>query len=267
MGQPVNSRNSGQRVEISQGQDASFKSYGQYDEEKSMRLSNKFDHSLQDDNNPHKRGERGGSLIELLIVVVVIMIVAGFSLFAVTGHKAMYKTDDQALQIIDVLRAASLRAVTQRQTIRVEINLTTSRVQMIDENDPAISTDDAVVRSYNLEKTTDVKLSAQPLNVTTLPPTPSNFPVAVFASSLHPLSTSNSVCTIRFARNGTVLNAGTNALGANAAITSTTLFIWPPQAADQTRAKTLGSVRAITIFGSTGNIRFWKFNGTSFVLE
>ena len=156
--------------------------------------------------------------------------------------------------------------MTQRQTIRVEINLTTNKVNLIDENTPASSADDVVVKSMNLEKVADVKLSAQPLNAAVLPPSPSNFPVALFAASVHPTSTANNVLTIRFNRNGTVTNAGTNALGAGAAITSTTLYIWPPLPTDATRARTPNSVRAITIFGPTGNIRLWKYNGTTFVL-
>lgn len=231
-----------------------------------MRFSNTKDVGPAKSVKPFKRGEKGFSLIELLIVVALILIMAAVSLFALTGHKAMYKTDDQALQIIDVLRAAALRAVTQRQTIRVEINLTTNRIQVIDENTPAIAGDDVVVRSLTLASVTDVRLNVQPANVMALPAIPSNFPAAVFATSSHPSSAGNNVCTIRFNRNGTVVNAGTNALGANSVITSTTLVIWPPQAADPTRARTTGSVRAITIFGSTGNIRFWQYNGTSFVL-
>lgn len=232
-----------------------------------MRFSNTLSVGHPSPVGSFKHGEKGFSVIELLIVFVVIMLIAAFSLFAMTSHKKLYKTDDQALKIIDVLRAASLRAVTQRQTIRVDINLTTSNVQMIDENLPTVSTDDVVVRTLALENVAEVKLSTAPLNVTALPPSPSNYPIAVFATSVHPLNTSNNVCTIRFSRNGSVLNAGTNALGANAAITSSTIYIWPPQDADPTRARTTGSVRAITIFGPTGNIRFWKYNGTSFALE
>lgn len=232
-----------------------------------MRFSKTLNVGRASGGKRTKQGEKGASVAELLIVLLVIGLMSGFTLFALTGHKAMYKTDDQTLQIIDVLRAASLRAVTQRQTIRVEINMTTNRVQIIDENLATTSNDDVVVKSLTLAPVTDVKLSAKPLNVSPLPPAPSNFPAAVFASSLHPSSTSNNVCTIRFNRNGTVTNAGTNALGANAAITSSTLYIWPPQAADPTRARTTGSVRAITIYGPSANIRLWKYNGTSFVLE
>lgn len=231
-----------------------------------MELSDTFDTDYANPMAPCPRGQKGASVMELLIVVVVIMIIATFSILSLTGHKNAYKTDDQALRIIDVLRAASLRAVTQRQTIRVEINLTTNRVQMIDENLPASSADDVVVKSVTLENAAFVKLSAQPLNITTLPPSPSNFPAATYVASVHPSSVSNNVCTLRFRRDGTVVNAGADALGTNAVITSTTLFIWPPLPTDATRASTTGAVRAITIFGSSGNIRLWKFSGTSFVL-
>lgn len=231
-----------------------------------MKFPGKFKVGPQIGENPLKRGESGASVVELLIVVSVITIMCAFTLFSMMGHKTAYKTDDQTLQIIDVLRAASLRAVTQRQTIRVEINLTTNKVNLIDENGPSAAGDDVLVKRLNLETVANVKLSARPLNVLVLPPSPSNFPVAVFTPSVHPTSTSNSVLTIRFNRNGTVTNAGTNSLGAGAAITSTTLYVWPPLPTDATRARTTSSVRAITIFGPTGNIRLWKYNGTTFVL-
>lgn len=231
-----------------------------------MKFSVKSKVGPYNNENSFRRAESGASVVELLIVVSLITIMVAFTLFSAMGHKTAYKTDDQTLRIIDVLRAASLRAVTQRQTIRVEINLTTNKVNLIDENTPSIASDDVLVKSLNLEGVTDVKLSTKPLNVTPLPPSPSNFPQAVFAPSVHPSSTSNNVCTLRFNRNGTVTNAGTNSLGANAAITSTTLFVWPPLPTDATRARTQNSVRAITIFGPSGNIRLWKFDGTSFVL-
>jgi Tfp pilus assembly protein FimT len=231
-----------------------------------MKFSGTLNVDSSSGENRSNPGERGASVVELLIVVSIITIMVAFTIFSAVGHKKAYKTDDQTLQIIDVLRAASLRAVTQRQTIRVEINLTSNKVRMIDENTPSTTSDDAEARTLLLDKVTDVKLSAQPLNAATLPPSPSNFPVAVFAPSVHPSSTGNNVCTIRFSRNGTVLNAGTNGLGASAAITSTTLYVWPPQSADPTRAVTPRAVRAITIFGPSGNIRLWKYNGTSFVL-
>jgi Tfp pilus assembly protein FimT len=231
-----------------------------------MKFSGKFKVGSSNDENPFNRGENGASVVELLIVVSVITIMCAFTLFSMMGHKAAYKTDDQVLQVIDVLRAASLRAVTQRQTIRVEINLTTNKVNLIDENGPLAAGDDVLVKSLNLEKVGDVKLSAQPLNAMVLPPTPSNFPVAVFTPSVHPTSVANNVLTIRFNRNGTVTNAGANSIGTGAAITSTTLYVWPPLPTDATRARTPNSVRAITIFGPTGNIRLWKYNGTTFVL-
>ena len=231
-----------------------------------MKFSGKFSGGTANGKNPFKRGESGASVVEILIVVSVIMIMVAFTLFSALGHKNAYKTDDQTLQIIDVLRASALRAVTQRQTIRVEINLTTNKVQEIDENLATTVADDVVVRSLILEKVANVKVSAQPLNAAVLPPLPSNFPVAVFAASVHPSSVGNNVCTIRFNRNGTVSNAGTNSLGAGSAMTSTTLYVWPPLPTDATRAKLPTAVRAITIFGSTGNIRLWKYNGTTFVL-
>jgi type II secretion system protein H len=194
-------------------------------------------------------GEAGFSLIELLIVVAIMLIMAAIVTFSMTSHKNLYKSDDETLRIINVMREASQLALTQRQAMRVEIDATNKRIKLIDENF-AGTTDDRVVRTVYLDNSAIIRVDAAPIGVTK--PNPPNLPDAVFTG------TAPKVWKIWFRRDGTATDSAQAALSA-------TLYIWPPDPADSTRAKDKKLVRAITIFGGSGAIRLWKHNGTTFV--
>lgn len=208
--------------------------------------------------------ERGFSLIELLVVISIITIMSAVAIFAFSRGKELYKTEDQSLKIIDILQEARFRALSQREIMRVEINMTLNQVRIIDENDSTISTDDAVIRTLVLLPTTDVKLQTRPTGFSACPVT-TPCPDASFASSNHPLSTGNNVAVLRFNMLGQVLGAGSNALGQNASVTSTTITIWPPKPSAPTQADSTNRIRAIHVMGNSGAIQYWKYNGTTYI--
>lgn len=209
--------------------------------------------------------ETGFSLLELLIVMAIMLIMTGVAIFALQGNKESYKTDDQALKILDIFQEARFRALSQRQTMRVEINLVTNQVRLIDENSAAVADDDRVIRVLPISPESDIKISGRPSTVSVNPPTPLACPDAVFAPSLHPTSQAQSVATFRFNLTGQVLNAGVNDTGQNAVMTSSTIFLWPPSPANPSQPTQAGLVRAITILGTTGAMQVWKYNGSQFV--
>ncbi len=84
---------------------------------------------------------KGFSLIELLIVLTLIMIMSGVSFFYFNTYQRLYKPDDQSLQIVDILQEARQHALTQRETIRVEVDITVNVVRLIDENTPITAND------------------------------------------------------------------------------------------------------------------------------
>lgn len=90
---------------------------------------------------------RGFSMVELLIVLTVITILLGISLFYLSAHERLYRPDEEALKIIDVFQEARQRSLTQRETMRVEIDLTDNVVRLIDENQPSTADDDRPIRS------------------------------------------------------------------------------------------------------------------------
>ena len=205
------------------------------------------------------RPESGFSLIELLVVAAIIIILSVYAVIALMPHKNAYKTDDQALQILDFMRDAGQRALTNRRTMRLEIDLTANVIRIIDK------TPDTVVRQMPLESTANVKIATTPASTNKAPgtvpapPAPSNYAAAVYTTSTDSVSLNNSVCVLQFGSDGTVKDQSNT-------ITSTTLYLWQPQSSTVTDTPAnVQGVRAITVFGGTGAVKFWKYNGTAFV--
>lgn len=206
---------------------------------------------------PENTGESGFSLLELLVVVGLIMLLSGIMLFYLSGHQKLYKPDDEAIQIADILQEARQRSLAQRETLRVELNLTTNIVTLINENSATTTSDDVVLKRFTLFSTNDVKISTRPAQITTGPPEPMPVPTAVFKPSVYPSSTTQNVCTIRFLSNGTAVDAGTNATGNAAVPTGVSLFVWSPKKTAPTESE---QARAITVLGATGSIRMWEWD-------
>lgn len=210
--------------------------------------------------NKQKNPESGFSIIELLIVLIISSIMLAVTGYYFMAHQKLYKPDDQALKIIDILQEARQRSLTQRETVRVEIDLTDNIIRLIDENTPTTETDDREIRRTTLHAQTEVKLQTRPDDISYNPPETLPAPTAVFTSSIYPSSSSHSVCTIRFQSNGTVMNAGSTAIGGGATVTGVSLHIWSPK---KTNPNEADIARSITIIGSTGSIRMWEFDKNS----
>lgn len=216
-----------------------------------MSSFNRPDSVTRSNRRPSLQRQAGHTLIEVLIVVALIMIMLSFALFGMTGHKNAYKADDETMRILSVLREASQLALTQRQPMRVELDATNKTIKIYDENLPGAG-DDQQKRIVYLENASNIRVDAAPTGITA--PNPPNYTAAAF------VGTSPKVWSIWFRRNGTVTDNQ-----ATPVPTSVTIYIWPPDPANNNQAKNSKQVRAITIFGGTGVIRFWKYNGTTFV--
>lgn len=189
------------------------------------------------------------------MVIVIGLILATVSIFYLGGHKNLYKAEDQALQLIDVLQDAKQFALNQRQTMRVEINATQNAILLIDENGAGDS-DDKLVKQVPLINSNDVKVGLRPANISAEPTEPSPVPQPTFAPSSHPLSQANSVAVLRFTSTGMVLNAGTNSVGSGSTMTGMTIYVWRPKKTTPTESDL---TRAITVLGASGTVRMWNY--------
>lgn len=192
------------------------------------------------------RGQAGFSVVELLIVAAVVCIMSAFALFAMQGHKDKYRSDDEIQRILDVMRESSQLALTHRRSMRLELNATQKWIRIVDENNTVSTTDDVEVRRVPLQNSGLVKVDVKPSGVNA--PNPPNYATAAFASS---------VWTLRYKLDGTVERT-------NGTVTSATLYVYPPSASNANVASNNKAVRALTIFGGTGAIKLWKYNGSTF---
>ncbi len=204
-----------------------------------------------------KAKNAGFSIIELLIVLTVFSILTSAAFFYLDAHQTLFKPDNQALQIADMLQEARQRSLTQRKTMRVEIDLTDSVTRLIEENKSDTSTDDKVLRELPLYFPNEVRTDTTPSDITYNPPEPLPVPSAQYKISTYPLSNLHQVCTIRFQPNGTVVDAGENNIGNNAVSKGVTIHVWSPK---QDNSNESSIARALTVVGSTGSVRLWEYN-------
>ncbi len=201
----------------------------------------------------------GFSLTELLTVVAVIAIVVTISVPYLLNYRKLYRSDDQALKIMDLMQETSQLAITRRRTFRFEIDLTSNKIHIIDE---AGTNADFLIKSVPLDKPADVRVDIIPTGVTR--PNPPNYNNAVFAvdtlghlEGSTPVSSHN-VWAVRFQRDGSAVNAAGLPVSA-------TLFVWPPASSGSSTPRSTKEIRAITLFAPSSAVRFWKFNGSTFV--
>ncbi len=203
--------------------------------------------------------DKGFSIVELLVVIGVIAILSAISLPYIVNYKTRYKSEDQALKTMDLMREAGQLALTRRRTIRLEIDLTDNAVLLIDENG---SDPDTLIKKIPLESANEVRVDTIPQSVNK--PNPPNYSDIVFSvDSIGHMAGStpvigHSVWGVRFRSDGSVVNA-TNVL------VNSNIYFWPPVSPGSSTARSLGEVRAVTIAGGSGAVRYWKHNGTTFI--
>ncbi len=203
------------------------------------------------------KSAEGYSLIEILVALTIIMIMSGVVFYYLTATQNLYKPDEQALKIVDVLQEARQRSLTQREPMRVEIDLTENIVRLIDENKTTEVGDDSLIRTVPLLSEFEVKINQRPGQISYNPPEEFPVPTAQFRQSIYPQSLANDVCTLRFLKNGSVVDQGTNEVGLNAVATGLTLHVWSPA---KDNANNSQIARAITVIGTTGSIRLWEYD-------
>ena len=189
-------------------------------------------------------------MIELIVVFVVLGILTAISIPYLYQYKKAYKTEDQAIKIMDLMREASQLALTKRRTIRLDIDLSNAGSPFVRMRDNGGATN-ILDKTIPMETSSEVRMDVAPTGVTV--PTPPNYPIR---------TATGAVWTLLFKSDGSVVNAADIPI-------SGTLLLWPPQKVPydpvDLTPRQLTEVRAITIFGGSGGIRYWRHNGTTFL--
>lgn len=203
----------------------------------------------------------GFSMIELVIALVILLILSAISLPYIYNYKRLYKSEDQALKVMDLMREASQMALTRRRIIRFEIDLTTNQMLLIDGNTPGPA-DDTLIKAIPLEPVNEIRMDVIPAGVTRPVPPDYNDAAYVVDTAGHLRGATpvigNTVWQISFLPNGTALDFADNPVTA-------TLYIWPPRTPGSVTPRNNTEIRAITIFGGSGAVRYWKYDGAAFI--
>lgn len=188
----------------------------------------------------------GFSVIELLVVFAVIAVMSAIAVFAL-NNVTKYATDSEARKIIDLLDEARQKSLNQRTVFRFEINKTKNRIVLIDENSSATTSDDVVVKSVPISS--EVVIGTKPSNVPANPTATSPIPVLAYQASNYPLSSGDQKITLRFRRNGQVMDAGSDGMGTGAVVTGATIFLYSARQGPTSPT----DIRALTVLGTTGD--------------
>ncbi len=208
------------------------------------------------------RQESGYSLSEIVIVLTIMAVLTAISLPYLYQYKKLYKSEDQSLKVMYMMREAGQLALTRRRPMRLEIDLTANAVVLIDENGVGAA-DDTQIKSIPLEPVNEVRMDVIPAGV--VRPNPPNYNNAAFAADAigHRVGAAtvvgNMVWAARFQSDGSVRNA------AGLLPVSSTLYVWPPVTPGSTTPRQKTEIRAITMFGGSGAVRYWKHDGTTFL--
>jgi type II secretory pathway pseudopilin PulG len=182
-------------------------------------------------------------MVELLVIVSVIIVLTAAAVFSLAPQRRAYSTDDAAAQVTNFLRDAYQRAISQRQTMKVQIDRSTMLMKIFDEN--TLPTGDEIeVRRAQLNPEISVSQPAVGGSSLAAPASPYDYPVAVYSSNLW---------VARFRSDGSVVDVNGNTLSA-------TIFFSPVSM----KTNETNLIRAVTLYGPSGSMRFWRYTGSSF---
>lgn len=217
----------------------------------SVFIKSNYSEKVQNSFMKNFRQQKGASLVELIIVLVLIAILTGAAMLSFASARKYYALDE-ATEITDILDLARQSALNQRRTFRVEINKTKKQITLINENAPDNAADDKVVKSIPFKK--QVFINEIPSNIAAAPTATSPIPVLSFISSNYPLSTNEEKITLRFARNGRVLDLGTDNIGSGSTMRGATIYVYT----NKERTTTPEIIRAVTVNQTSGSTSILK---------
>jgi len=191
-------------------------------------------------------GERGYSLIELMMVVGIMGVLSGIAVAQLTTTRGNLRGDAAMRVVLSTLNSAKQMAMTQRRYMRVTFDATNTQISIVREDTTTTTT---TVSTVIFEGNAKFQLMAG------LPDTPDAFgnsAATAFTNSVNGTfaSATGTNNVIKFGPDGTLVDWNGNA-------TNGTVFTAIPNANP--------SARAVTVMGSTGRVRGYKWDGRQWV--
>jgi prepilin-type N-terminal cleavage/methylation domain-containing protein len=195
----------------------------------------------------HVGNDRGYSLVEMMMAVGIMGVLSGMAVAQLTTTRSNLRGDAAMRVVLSTLNSAKQMAIAQRRYMRVTFDTSNTQISLIREDSPTTTTTLSVVI---FEGNAKFQLLAG------LPDTPDAFgntaPTA-FTNSVNGTfaSATGSTSVIKFAPDGTLVDWNGNA-------TNGSVFTAIPNANP--------SARAVTIMGTTGRVRGFKWDGKQWVM-
>jgi prepilin-type N-terminal cleavage/methylation domain-containing protein len=178
--------------------------------------------------------QRGFSLLELLMVIAVLTTMMGLGIGVTMNAVTAAKADNSMGALMNVLEVARNQATSQRRDFQM-VFTTPNKIEVFRIEVPSNST--------TLVQTAYLDMGQTFYRFGSLPDTPDQFG---YTGAL----AFGSTPTIRFTSDGSLIDSSGDVLNG-------TIFT----AIDQN----VSTARAATVFGATGLIRSWQWNGTAWV--
>jgi prepilin-type N-terminal cleavage/methylation domain-containing protein len=213
------------------------------------------------------RWDFGFSLIEILVALVILAILVTLSIITLAPFQRSVKTDDAAGVLYTLMRQGRLQAITRRQFYAVVINLATSdqnvqlnnstkslrflaqSITLVDMGRSSVQNDEEITFSKKLPR--DIIINAQ----SNLPDKTVAFPSPERSFLAHNFSTGSpsNLFACYFDPAGRVVNSADGA-----GTQEYKIFYFSAPDINLSKSPTL--LRAITLYGATGGLKFWRYN-------
>jgi prepilin-type N-terminal cleavage/methylation domain-containing protein len=197
----------------------------------------------------HVATERGYSLIELMMVVGIMGVLSGIAVAQLTTTRSNLRGDAAMRVVLSTFNSAKQMAIAQRRYMRVTFDASNTQISVIRE-DPPPATTTTTLSTVIFEGNAKFQL------ITGLPDTPDAFGKTAPTSFTNVVngtfaSTTGTTTVVKFAPDGTLVDWNGNP-------TNGTVFTAIPNANP--------SARAVTIMGTTGRVRGFKWDGRQWVM-
>jgi prepilin-type N-terminal cleavage/methylation domain-containing protein len=194
-------------------------------------------HMAREGTSGHASGDRGFTLIEMMLVLAIGMLVMGMAIGGVPSMLKTSRADGGLAELASAIRGARELSISNRRNVYLTFGTNTITITRIEYCASPCTAATTTLRTITLEGRAQFQL------VSGLPDTPDAFG-KTSATSI------GTHTPVMFTTDGSFIDSNGDVINAS-------LFISIP-------GDTL-SARAVTIFGATGALHLWKWNGRAWV--